>query len=155
MPAHAASIVASSARAVSTAPSATPADTIKAEGTVISGTHRAPALLPAFLSVLKAHAQGNDITDLLCRLAGVTSGARISDRIAALRQHQHGRVLLGWAYYGESLWPDSMALWDSRLMQDMIETVMDELNARAAPGFYFGAHPDDGADFGFWRIEED
>lgn len=131
-----------------------PADTIKAEGTVISGTHRAQALLPAFLSVLKAHAQGNDITDLLCRLAGVTSGARISDRIAALRQHQHGRVLLGWAYYGESLWPDSAAFWDSRLMQDMIDTVMDELNERAAPGFYFGAHPDDGADFGFWRDEE-
>lgn len=30
----------------------------------------------------------------------------------------------------------------------------DRLNAVAPPGVYFGAHHDDGADFGFWKEDQ-
>lgn len=36
-------------------------------------------------------------------------------------------------------------LWDE---------IFDALNDYAPEGTYFGAHPDDGASFGFWSIEE-
>ena len=30
----------------------------------------------------------------------------------------------------------------------------DDLEALAPDGYYFGAHPGDGSDFGFWKCEE-
>lgn len=37
---------------------------------------------------------------------------------------------------------------------EYVDYLISELNAIAPDGYYFGAHPDDGADFGFWPISE-
>jgi len=38
---------------------------------------------------------------------------------------------------------------------ELINVLADALNERAPEGYYFGAHPGDGADFGWWPVEED
>lgn len=35
------------------------------------------------------------------------------------------------------------------------ETIQDTLDFYAPEGYYFGCHPGDGSDFGFWQVEED
>lgn len=37
---------------------------------------------------------------------------------------------------------------------DTLESLFNELDALAPDGCYFGAHPGDGSDFGYWEIEE-
>jgi hypothetical protein len=44
--------------------------------------------------------------------------------------------------------------WDSEDAADVVAQLFDTLDAAAPEGFYFGAHPGDGCDYGFWEIED-
>jgi hypothetical protein len=45
--------------------------------------------------------------------------------------------------------------FDSEYIGEVIEELMDKLNEHAPKGYYFGAHPGDGSDFGFWSCPEE
>jgi len=49
---------------------------------------------------------------------------------------------------------DDSEWWQSDDAQWLLESLFDALNEAAPEGYYFGAHPGDGSDYGFWQIEE-
>jgi hypothetical protein len=46
------------------------------------------------------------------------------------------------------------AVPDTELSSELITELMDALNEFAPANHYFGAHPEDGSDFGFWENED-
>jgi hypothetical protein len=50
---------------------------------------------------------------------------------------------------------DDGAAWWIEEAPDHVEALFDALNDCAPEGLYFGAHPGDGSDYGFWLSEED
>jgi hypothetical protein len=50
---------------------------------------------------------------------------------------------------------DASPWWSSEDAQFLLESLFDELDAHAPEGYYFGAHPGDGSDYGYWANEED
>jgi hypothetical protein len=50
---------------------------------------------------------------------------------------------------------DSAAWWDSEDAQELLHDLTDDLNHHAPVNFYFGTHPGDGSDFGFWEYPEE
>lgn len=49
---------------------------------------------------------------------------------------------------------DRSEWWDSEDASDLLEHLFDVLDEHAPEGYYFGAHPGDGSDYGFFRNEE-
>lgn len=49
---------------------------------------------------------------------------------------------------------DDSEWWTSDDAKFLLEGLFDALDECAEEGFYFGAHPGDGSDFGFWMTEE-
>ena len=48
----------------------------------------------------------------------------------------------------EGYYESEAAGWD-------LETLFDLMDEYAPDGHYFGSHPGDGADYGYWAVEED
>lgn len=43
--------------------------------------------------------------------------------------------------------------WENEEMIYFVEELFDVLDSYAPDGYYFGSHPGDGSDFGFWKTE--
>lgn len=99
------------------------------EGTIIHGTLRNEDVLRA-------------LADELERVVPATSTLLVRDaRLCA----DH----LELATYGSEEATDAMDEADGILTE-----LFDRLDANAPAGMYFGAHPGDGSDFGWWAVEE-
>lgn len=48
-----------------------------------------------------------------------------------------------------------VGFYETELAMFMVEDLFNALNDIAPAGHYFGAHPGDGSDFGFWECEPD
>lgn len=113
-------------------------NTLTFEGTVSEGTMREEDLIPRFLSVLA-------VLD--------------KDRAESLIEEYKAE---GFDY--EDMVTDEYGTHypfgqdDDRtynLANEMTHALFDLLGEHAPEGYYFGAHPGDGADYGFWAVEED
>lgn len=104
---------------------------MKAEiGTVISGTMRPQDLIPAFLDVLR---ELNPPTYQQIMIPGA-----------------------GFSVIPSSVWETKDDPWyDSEEAGWILEDLFDALDACSPENCYFGAHPGDGCDYGFWPCEEE
>lgn len=92
-------------------------------GTLIHGTHRMCDLIPAMLEAIRDTAE---YTQLSNHLPSVVTDP------------------------GASEWDDR---WQDEDIAYLHEELTDILERYAPEGYYFGAHPGDGSDFGYWRDE--
>lgn len=94
---------------------------------VIRATHRPQDLVPAFLDVIKDTPEYVQI---------MSSNNDVLNVIF------------------ESF-TDNDERWESEYMSYFLnEELFDTLNNYAPEGYYFGSHPGDGSDYGFWKIED-
>ena len=101
-------------------------------GTVSSGTMRAEDLIPDFCYQLSQLARQSGILPAKARRAHLALVKEIERRIEDEREFED-----------QDLGIDGTA-------DDDLESLFDALNEYSAPYSYFGAHPGDGADYGWW-----
>jgi len=99
-------------------------------GTVSSGTMREEDLIPDFCYQLSQLARQSGILPAKARKAHLALVKEIEARME-----------------GEDYFESEDAGYD------LNESLFNALNEYSAPYFYFGAHPGDGADYGFWLSE--
>jgi hypothetical protein len=97
-------------------------------GTVSHGTMRSQDLIPAFLDAL-AEVDPNGYAQMMSAAFGPVP-AHVWDE------------------------GDSSDWWDSEDAHYLLESLFDALDGAAPEGHYFGAHPGDGSDFGFWQCDD-
>lgn len=97
-------------------------------GSVSCGTLRTQDLLPKFMACL--------LTNNPAAYDGVAMGPLYHGYVRAV---QAG---------------DNYPWWATQEAMELFIQVSQHLNEVAPEGHYFGAHPGDGSDFGFWPIED-
>lgn len=95
-------------------------------GTVISGTMRTQDLIPEFLDLIQ---NTKEYEQLLANNATIPTYV-----------------------FDEG---DDSKWWSSDEAWFLLDELFDILNSYAPDGHYFGAHPGDGSDYGFWPIEQE
>jgi hypothetical protein len=111
-------------------------------GSISSGTLRAEDLIPSFVDCLDELVEDLSLSlppeaSAEQQQAMVREVARITDLLAAIEARQAK----------DGYFDSEECLYD-------IESLEDELGNHAPPYFHFGAHPGDGADFGFWLSDD-
>ena len=111
-------------------------------GTVSHGTLRVQDLLPAFL-------------DTLNQLDPSTYSSMILELDS---EYRRSATPVGIACYGGGYCKgldlcDDDPWWESERAFELLTEVFDALDDRAGEGRFFGSHPGDGSDFGFWEVE--
>ena len=99
-------------------------------GSVSSGTMREEYLIPNFCYELKNLAKQTGICNRKTRAKHLLTVREIEKRMES-----------------EDYFESDAASYD------LNETLFDALNEYAGPYFYFGSHPGDGSDYGFWLTE--
>jgi hypothetical protein len=101
-------------------------------GTISHATMRHEDLIPTFCDELADRAR------LKTAVSGVSPAERTIHR-ALVRQIRRDMRTRGY--------------WDGAASSEDLSALFDALEAYAAPYFYFGAHPGDGSDYGYWLSE--
>ena len=104
-------------------------------GTVSHGTMRPQDLIPQFLRAIAVIAHAKP--------------AGFNYNHAAALQVAHLHSVPNWVV-DEG---DSCPWWDEEESGWLLETLFEGLASVAPEGYYFGAHPGDGSDYGFWKGE--
>jgi len=115
-------------------------------GSVSAGTLKTDDLLSAFIDALENLGGDSEVVaageDALRLLYDVENAAEKGESIINTLV-KHGLV-------ERSIFEEVRTL-----VSEVLSEIFDTLNDHAPEGMYFGAHPGDGADFGFWQCEDD
>lgn len=107
-------------------------------GSVVTGTHRIPDLLDVFAGVLADLDTGSVYAALIAEADALLAFYRSWEEVTDREPEEY---------------------LDMDQVHGLISDLGDALNGFAPPYVYFGTHPGDGADFGFWvdtdQIEDD
>ncbi len=109
-------------------------------GSISSGTMRAEDLIPTFCYELEQRAKHDKHVSYKTRRAHAKLVKEVEARMAREDYEDSKMITVGLS--GR----ESMA-------DDDLDSLFDALGEYAAPYFYFGAHPGDGTDYGYWLSE--
>ncbi len=107
-------------------------------GSVISGTMREEDLIPCFVAQLYHAARVNKANGHFHTIGDVPAKTR--------KAHVKLTVEIESRMEADDYFESEEAEWD-------LESLFDALQQYAGPYFYFGSHPGDGSDYGFWLSE--
>lgn len=99
------------------------------KGSISHGTHRPQDLIPVFLDAIREVAPAHYEGFMAAPFPPVP--AYVEDE------------------------GDDSEWWDSEDARYLLESLFDTLDENAPDGTYFGAHPGDGSDFGFWDLDDE
>jgi hypothetical protein len=122
------------------------------QGTVIRATFRPIDLIPAFLEEAWGRGYTKEVAELLrdSNDGNLMDGSTLLDAIHGSEPFTADEENPYWD-------PETMGLNGWTAADDhnwVLEQLFDLLNKDLPDGLYFGAHPGDGSDFGYWGVEE-
>ena len=110
----------------------------KYAGTVSHGTMRSEDLIPAFIDTLMMIHDDLKLGNDECK----EKANEINLSVQEIKMRLQNEV-------------SKKDYFRSEMVDYDTEELFDLLNEVAPEGYYFGAHPGDGSDFGFWEYEDE